>query len=592
MYDMPNVVVFAFLLSLLVTSCHGKNFKICYGPRLNGPCSQLVVPTKCQSLRNEFYDIKNGSLYNIATNIGSVNTYGNCIRIFKYEHCRGSSLALHNGLESLDNLRQIGFDKAESISPCFEEECVQEKQFVRIQPVYLPPSIQVCRSREFKKPCVDLLLSAKCLNLSLPGKDDEKLVSSIFNKQHEKLDNTIKSINTRNKCIRIYSSNNCTGNSMQLYPGSPSHNDLTALNWNATVSSISPCSISCIEWPCDNFRPLIPKRLWLGPHITVCDKNNFTGACANIPLLSSCKNLKSEWYDNGQRIYSVRTSIASIKTYNRCIMVYEDDDCLGQWTMIDSTSKSHNNLDIIGWANRISSIGSCTSRRYKRYVNKSTKIGLNDKGLCGFFDIFHIGPIPGRPIEVVNEFNNPIVNYQRGHGGRVEYVVALIHRRHLHAGSNVDNHIEYFARSLGEPDNDQASHLVGWQLGGPGSQRYNIIPQNAHFGQSPWTTKVEKLVHSTVRNSSQGLVRYELNPIYADSRATRPHSIAYRVADGDHLIQQGQIPNPNISELLSIYYPKLEEEYDDNFVMNTINDNDLNENDSISDNTDSPNIIY
>lgn len=57
----------------------------------------------------------------------------------------------------------------------------------------------------------------------------------------------ISSIDTHENCVVVWEHPNCAGESLRMFPGSPSHHDLSQiamrgyLSWDDEISSISPC---------------------------------------------------------------------------------------------------------------------------------------------------------------------------------------------------------------------------------------------------------------------------------------------------------------------------------------------------------------
>ncbi|KAK9502712.1 hypothetical protein O3M35_011426 [Rhynocoris fuscipes] len=43
-----------------------------------------------------------------------------------------------------------------------------------------------------------------------------------------------KSINTKGGCVRLWQKRGCNGKHIDVYPGSPSHNNLPSLGWHST----------------------------------------------------------------------------------------------------------------------------------------------------------------------------------------------------------------------------------------------------------------------------------------------------------------------------------------------------------------------
>lgn len=57
----------------------------------------------------------------------------------------------------------------------------------------------------------------------------------------------ISSINTWGTCLVLYDARECTGRSIQLYPGTPSHGALDVWSFDKTAESIGSCDEFCVN---------------------------------------------------------------------------------------------------------------------------------------------------------------------------------------------------------------------------------------------------------------------------------------------------------------------------------------------------------
>lgn len=139
----------------------------------------------------------------------------------------------------------------------------------------------------------------------------------------------------------------------------------------------------------------------------------------------------------------------------------------------------------------------------------------------------------------------PSVVLQRGHEGRVECARSIINERNLYGGTGTTQKMRsHVQRDFGR-STDQAGHVIGFVLGGSGSQRENIVPLSGSANRTQWHT-VETNVAQAV--ATHGKVMYSLEYMYTNTNSTRPHGFTWRYShfdkDGKVVSRQGFIGNP------------------------------------------------
>ena len=126
-----------------------------------------------------------------------------------------------------------------------------------------------------------------------------------------------------------------------------------------------------------------------------------------------------------------------------------------------------------------------------------------------------------------------------GQNGEVLEAFAQIQKEHLGSGTGTTLAARLWARVMGR-ESDDAGHLIGRALGGPGGMTSrNIIPQSPNVNRGSFK-QFEAQIASAVRNGDEVFVR--VRPRYY-SGSTRPHTIDYytRINGKTELVS---FPNP------------------------------------------------
>lgn len=115
-----------------------------------------------------------------------------------------------------------------------------------------------------------------------------------------------------------------------------------------------------------------------------------------------------------------------------------------------------------------------------------------------------------------------VFTYTLGPGGRTNKVSVRVCPKDIGKGSGTTTGTRKHAQQLGKPS-DVAGHIIASNLGGPGDQNFNIMPQNAKINNGDWKRE-EGLIKSYVNTGGCGV--YTVTPVYQGS-ATRPYQINY-----------------------------------------------------------------
>ncbi len=155
-----------------------------------------------------------------------------------------------------------------------------------------------------------------------------------------------------------------------------------------------------------------------------------------------------------------------------------------------------------------------------------------DDKTCLFYpENVELGPVPVHPTFYPSDAANPIVEYQIGQRGRIEYLKAEVFPRHLDTGGAVTKQVRDSIRMMGNT-NDDAGHIIAQRLGGPGHVAYNFFPQSRSISRGIWRTE-EDLVYNWLQHYPDlSFVRMSFNFVYqdhvmTDTYATRPNFFVY-----------------------------------------------------------------
>lgn len=114
-----------------------------------------------------------------------------------------------------------------------------------------------------------------------------------------------------------------------------------------------------------------------------------------------------------------------------------------------------------------------------------------------------------------------------------------IYPEHLDTGTKTQDSSREHVGKLGL-SSDEAGHFLAKILGGSGTDKENLFPQNPKSNKQQYHT-VEKKIKKAVLK--YGCVQYYLKLMYDKEDDTRPHTICYSFHYGN-VIQQGTILNP------------------------------------------------
>lgn len=115
-------------------------------------------------------------------------------------------------------------------------------------------------------------------------------------------------------------------------------------------------------------------------------------------------------------------------------------------------------------------------------------------------------------------------------------------------GSGTNPETRLYQKGMAGPiekgfESNDAGHIIANQIGGTGTQTYNIFPQSAHFNRGAWKVEVEQLVYDEVLKN--GSAKYIVKLIYENATETRPYEIRYKIEGKTGTVQNDMI-NPKI----------------------------------------------
>lgn len=146
---------------------------------------------------------------------------------------------------------------------------------------------------------------------------------------------------------------------------------------------------------------------------------------------------------------------------------------------------------------------------------------------------------------------DPVKFYQIGRNGRTELMHAVIKKSHIGKGSATGNNAQQYIQSMdGIAGVDDAGHILANTLGGSGTDRRNLFPQQKGCNKGAWRdieTAVKKMVNGDPQNRG---VPFTVQLKYENDAAKRPYEIVYYARDpitGDFC---GDVTNPKTN-----FYP-------------------------------------
>lgn len=125
--------------------------------------------------------------------------------------------------------------------------------------------------------------------------------------------------------------------------------------------------------------------------------------------------------------------------------------------------------------------------------------------------------------------------------GRLEYLEAAIHQRHLNTGAALSPSIASFLLLSDHRLGDTPSLIIPASLGGPGDEVYNAFLRGQGFDATEWENDIEREVYHAVKEG--GTVRVIVRFLFRDLMVTRPYKIRYRVELGGGGVIENELLN-------------------------------------------------
>ena len=148
---------------------------------------------------------------------------------------------------------------------------------------------------------------------------------------------------------------------------------------------------------------------------------------------------------------------------------------------------------------------------------------------------------PADPVNAPVE-NGPVIEYVQNEAGAVQWLHARITQDHLDRGTETNLAMRTFVRRLGL-QTDQAGHIIANRLGGLGTVRWNIFPQNPRFNAGVFRADVEDLIYQHVRNNGPVEIWFRFD--YDDwFHPNRPSRISYYIVGEGRLRIINDLANP------------------------------------------------
>lgn len=138
--------------------------------------------------------------------------------------------------------------------------------------------------------------------------------------------------------------------------------------------------------------------------------------------------------------------------------------------------------------------------------------------------------IPGDK-EVVRRYCQSPIN------GRLEWVQAEIHPKHLHTGEDITEEMEdYLFESVEMSERDEPALIIHKSLGGKGSVFWNIFPQGVTFDRETYDNEVESMVFHSVKSTNRYAI-VTVKFVFKSPSHTKPYKLLYRceLPNGDFI---------------------------------------------------------
>ncbi|KAA8494302.1 hypothetical protein FVE85_4277 [Porphyridium purpureum] len=136
--------------------------------------------------------------------------------------------------------------------------------------------------------------------------------------------------------------------------------------------------------------------------------------------------------------------------------------------------------------------------------------------------------VPGDK-EVIRQYCQSPVN------GRVEWIMAEVRPRHLHAGKDVTDEMEDYVFEQCEKEltpRDEVELIIHSTIGGDGSLFYNVFPQGSTFDREKYDSAVESLVFHSVKNTGKPAF-VTVKFAFKTPSTMKPYKVFWRVETSD-----------------------------------------------------------
>ncbi|CAF3080776.1 unnamed protein product [Rotaria sp. Silwood2] len=128
--------------------------------------------------------------------------------------------------------------------------------------------------------------------------------------------------------------------------------------------------------------------------------------------------------------------------------------------------------------------------------------------------------------------------YTEPNSKRVQYIYAVIHRRHLDTGSEVSKKCRKILKeSYNYVEGDACGHIIARRLGGTGNDIKNLFPQNSQVNNTTYKS-MEARVYNHVKSGTGCYTEMHVRLDYDDSNnhstiEKRPYRIIYLIVFKD-----------------------------------------------------------
>lgn len=128
--------------------------------------------------------------------------------------------------------------------------------------------------------------------------------------------------------------------------------------------------------------------------------------------------------------------------------------------------------------------------------------------------------------------NSPITHYcVSPTNGRLEWLQATIHPKHLNTGTPISPSLSDFLLAGDKNPMDKPALILHSSLGGKGDDVFNVFLEGRSFDRDTFDNELESTVYHTLKDVSESSppAVFTLKFLFKNSVVTRPYKLAYQI---------------------------------------------------------------